>query len=107
MRAGKKGIDSEKYIVSGSLETGIIEIAREAFAAPAPLDAELILNKARWEYLEMLEAGHYFDLGKLIIYFLRLQILQRKAQINTEKGKAVFGDVYSIITSETDGRKSS
>lgn len=98
MRAGKKGVDSEKYIAAGSLETGVIETAREAFGAPSPLDAELILDKSRWEFLEMLEAGHFFDLGKLVIYSLQLQLLQRKARINKEAGKAGFDEIYSSIT---------
>ena len=97
MRAGRKSQDSEKYIASGGVETGTIEIAREAFQASNPLDAESIINKARWDYLEMLEAGHYFDLGKIIIFFLKVQVLQRKLQINKEKGKAAFSEIYNAI----------
>ncbi len=107
MRAGKKGQDSEKYVSAGGLETGTAEVAREAFQASMPLDAESILNKARWDYLEMLEAGHYFDLGKIIIYFLKLQILQRKLQINKEKGKAAFAEIYSSIHGKNNQQKSS
>ena len=97
MRAAKKGQDSEKHIAAGGLETGVLEIAREAFQAATPLDAESVLNKARWDYLEMLEAGHYFDIGKVIIYFLKVQILQRKLQINKEKGKIAFAGIYDVI----------
>jgi len=106
MRAGKKGQDGEKYLSGGNLETGVLETAREAFNASSPLEGELILDRARWEYLEMLEAGHYFDLGRLIIYFLQLQILQRKMQINREKGKIEFGEIYSNITGITDSKGS-
>ncbi len=106
MRAGKKGQDSEKYISGGSLETGVLETAREAFNCASPLDAELLLDRARWEYLEMLEAGHFFDLGRLIIYFLQLQILQRKSQINKEKGKSGFEEIYSGITGKADSKDS-
>ena len=96
MRASKKGQDGEKYIADG-FETDSLEIAREAFQASTPLDAELILNKARWDYLETLEAEHYFDLAKVIIYFLKLQILQRKLLINKEKGKTAFSEIYTVI----------
>jgi hypothetical protein len=76
---------------------GVSEVAREAFQATSPLDAESVLNKARWEYLELLETGNYFNLSKLIIYFLKLQVLQRKMEIDKEKGKAVFTEVYAAV----------
>ena len=102
MRAGKKGTDPEKYLKSSSLEPGIIETAREAFNAQSPLEGEVVLNRARWDYLEMLEAGHFFDLGKLIIYYLQLQILHRKAQITRERGEPAFKEIYSKIMDSAD-----
>ena len=97
MRANKKAQDGEKYLVDGEFETATLEIAREIFQASNPLDAELILNKARWDYLEELEVGHHFDIVGIIVYFLKLQILQRKLQINKEKGKTAFSEIYNII----------
>lgn len=102
MRASKKGVDGEKYISSSAFEAGVTEIAREAFGASSPLDAEIVIDKARWDFLEMLEAEHQFDTGKLIIYFLQLQILHRRAQIEREKGKKAFQDIYSHITGKAD-----
>lgn len=102
MRATKKGIDGEKYISSSAFEAGVTEIAREAFGTSSPLDAEIVIDKARWDFLGMLEAEHQFDTGKLIIYFLQLQILLRKVQIEKEKGKKAFEDVYSHITGKAD-----
>lgn len=98
MRAGRKGVDGDKYVASGAIETGLQNIAREAYTASTPLEAEIILDRARWEYLENLEAGHYFDLGKLIIYFLQIQLLQRRSRIIKEKGRAAFDEIYSVIT---------
>ena len=107
MRAGKKGQDGEKYISAGTVETGVLETAREAFSCASPLDGEAVLDRARWEYLDMLEAGHYFDLGRLIIYFLQLQILYRKAQINREKGKSGFEELYRNITENAGSQNNS
>jgi len=97
MRASKKSQDSEKYLAVGDSEVGVSEVAREAFQAASPLDAELVINKARWEYLELLEAGNYFNLSKLIIYFLKLQVLQRKLEIDKEKGKTAFTEIYAAV----------
>lgn len=97
LRAVKKGVDADKYFSGNSGETGVLDLAREAFNASSPLDGETLLNKGRWEYLEMLESGHFFDLGKLIIYYLQLQILERKSQMDHEKGQQNFKTLYSAI----------
>lgn len=101
MRASRKGVDGDKYVASGTIETGLQNIARDAFSAATPLEAEIILDRARWDYLENLEAGHYFDLGKLIIYFLQLQLMKRKSLIVKEKGKSKFEEIYAAITGRT------
>jgi len=98
IRAGRKGVDGDKYVASGAIETGLQNIARDACTAATPLEAEIILDKARWEYLENLEAGHYFDLGKLIIYYLQVQLLQRRSRLIKEKGLAAFDEIYAAIT---------
>jgi hypothetical protein len=98
MRAGHKGVDAEKYFLEGSVETGVYNIARDAYTAATPLEAEMILDRARWAYLENLEAGHHFDLGKLIVYYLQLQLLQRKARMVKEQGKTSFDEIYAAIT---------
>ena len=98
IRAGRKGVDGDKYVASGAIETGLQNIARDACAAATPLEAEIILDRARWEYLENLEAGHYFDLGKLIIYYLQLQLLRRRSRLIKEKGLAAFDEIYAAIT---------
>jgi len=97
MRASKKALDVEKYIADGDVDIGVFEIAREAFLAATPLEAESILNKARWDYLEELETLHYFDLSKIIISYLKIQVLQRKLQIDKEKGKTAFTEIYASV----------
>ena len=80
--------------------------ARQAFGqtnvqAPgteSPLQAEEALNLARWGYLDQLEAGHYFDIDKLVVYVLRLQLLERKARFDEQKGREMFDLVYGEIT---------
>jgi Protein of unknown function (DUF2764) len=97
LRAVKKGLDAERFLSGNAGESGVFDLARDAYNAASPLEAESLLNRGRWEYLEMLESGHYFDLGKLIIYYLQLQILERKSQIDHEKGQQNFKTLYSSI----------
>ena len=52
-----------------------------------PLEIETRLLRVKWDFLEEQEIGHFFDLDFLIIYYLKLQILERIASFNKEKGK--------------------
>jgi len=61
-----------------------------------PLDKEIKLMRTRWEFLDNLSVGRYFDLGALIIYYLKLQILERKDSFNKEKGREVFDQLCQI-----------
>ncbi|KJR42792.1 hypothetical protein MCHI_001327 [Candidatus Magnetoovum chiemensis] len=68
----------------------ISKTAAAAFNEPSPLQAEAMLNKARWDYLDELEKGHYFDITKLVIYYIRLLILKRLSLFDAEKGKEII-----------------
>ena len=60
-----------------------------------PLKVEKKLLEYRWNFLEEKEKEHDFDLEFLIIYFLKLQILQRLSLFNKEKGTEVFKKVVA------------
>jgi len=99
LRGKKKGVETEEYLIGSP---GIItaqQIAREAFVQESPLQAEDTLNRARWSYLDDLEVGHYFDIEKILVYALRLQILERKALFDEEKGREMFEKIYAEVTS--------
>ena len=93
LRAHRKGLDPEKYLRENPDVFGISGIARDAFDQHSPLMGEDVLDRARWLLLDELETGHYFDLEKLVVYFLKLQILERKALLDREKGAARFETV--------------
>jgi hypothetical protein len=99
LRAKKRGREAETYLVESPGVLAPQTIAREAFAQDSPLQAEDTLNRGRWSYLDELEVGHYFDIEKILIYALRLQILARKALFDEEKGREMFDKVYSEIMS--------
>lgn len=61
-----------------------------------PLEIERELLLLRWSFLEELEIEHFFDLDFLIIYHLKLQLLERLASFNKEKGKERF-EVFSKV----------
>ncbi|MBU1148338.1 MAG: DUF2764 domain-containing protein [Candidatus Omnitrophica bacterium] len=61
-----------------------------------PLEIETKLSRLKWDLLEEQEIGHFFDLDFLIIYYLKLQILERLTNFNKEKGKQNL-EVYSWV----------
>ncbi len=95
LRSQTKGWEAEKYVREGSEAFGVEQTAREATGTDSPLAGEDVLNKARWSFLDGLEVGHHFDMEKLVIYFLKLQILERKASFNKEKGLGKFEELVS------------
>ena len=97
LRSVSLGVEQGKYhydIESNSEPPGI---AKNAYKMDSPLMAEEIMDKARWQFLDELEQGHYFDLEKLIVYSLRLQILERKSMFTTENGNEKFQKIYENI----------
>jgi len=64
-----------------------------------PLIVEKMLLKARWDFLDESVIEHHFDLSFLVVYFLKLQILEKLAEYDPEKGR----DVYQrLITPDLD-----
>jgi hypothetical protein len=90
LRAKKKGVDPDAYIREGNEDLGSVQTARGALMSESPLAVEETLNKARWIYLDQLETGHYFDLEKLAVYKLKLEILENKAKTDKERGKEMY-----------------
>ena len=76
----------------------IADAAKNAVADPSPYAAEKILNQLRWNYLEELSVGHFFDVQSLQVYYLKLQILQRNAQLNKEQGEKRFTSQYEQLS---------
>lgn len=97
LRGPDIGIDYEKYTKEFLYEIGTQAIARNAIKEENPLKAEEYLNRERWFFLEELEVGHFFDLEKLIVYSIRLQLLERKKFFSMEKGKEHFMEMYEKI----------
>lgn len=62
-----------------------------------PLEIEKKLLLLRWKYIESLEQDHHFDLDLLQLYYLKLQILQKLAEYDKQKGLERF-QKFSKVT---------
>jgi len=63
-----------------------------------PLEIEKQILLLRWNFLEEEELEHFFDLDFLIIYNLKLQILERLFIFDKKKGKERF-ELFSKVES--------
>lgn len=61
-----------------------------------PLEVERKLLYLRWKFIEEKETGHYFDIELLILYFLKLQILERLFTFDKEKGRENFDKLCEV-----------
>jgi hypothetical protein len=61
-----------------------------------PLEIEKRLLKHRWDFLDHLEQDHHFDFSFLIIYYLKLQILDKLALFDRERGMDRFRQLSRV-----------
>ncbi|MCF7929847.1 MAG: DUF2764 domain-containing protein [Spirochaetales bacterium] len=92
--------EGQNHIREADTVAGHPDRVRPAIQADTPLEGERILDQARWQFLDDLSVGHYFDLEALIIYYLQLKILNRWQQFTPEKGEEKFQQIYDAITSD-------
>jgi hypothetical protein len=74
-----------------------VRAAQGAAQCEDPLEGELSIEREKWSFLERLETGHFFDLEALVAYALKLQILERRALFEAERGETSYKTAYSEI----------
>ncbi len=81
----------------------ISETVRQALSNDDVLQAEMMLIRLHWNYLDDLSALHTFDIEGLLSYALKLKMLQRKKSLFTrEEGNAEFKRLFSNIQTEIE-----
>ena len=55
-----------------------------------PLEIEKRLLKHRWDFLDAQEEAHHFDLGFILLYYMKLQILDWLAEFDAAQGLQTF-----------------
>lgn len=96
IRAGRKHLDPLKYTRGEDyIEAYISHIAMNAHRNPSILEAERALDQDRWRKLDELAVGRYFDLDVLIVYALKLLILERWERINSADKSLLLKEVLN------------
>lgn len=93
-RAAKLGKDPMGYARgSRDADAAVVEAIQQASKAENPLEAEKILDKVRWSFLDDLGQGHYFDFDFILVYALKLQLLERYQIIGSGRGQEILEDL--------------
>lgn len=91
IRAERIGVPAEPYLREHVHKEAItVPFLRQLVEDPSPLKVELALLEARWLFLTDHELDHYFDLTALMIYSLKLQILERKGKFEAGMGRQIL-----------------
>ena len=90
-RARRKKIDPSRFLRSPDYpQAHISRVAMAAYRSTSPLEAEKILDAQRWSFLDSLSLGHYFDSDSLLIYALKLKIMERWDKIENADKENLF-----------------
>lgn len=95
LRSEKRG----KEFSSGGIFISRVEaraIAKTALQMTNPYEAELFLLRDRWDFLGNLESGHFSDLVNLAVYYVRLQLAERLAGFEPEKGHKNYEELLKL-----------
>ena len=89
----KKTFDAENLI----LPAEYIKIANTAIEIDNPMEAEKFLNRYRLELLESLRPMDNFSEDFVFYYGLKLKLLLRIRQFDTDAGEAAYRNIYNSI----------
>jgi len=97
LRARKLERSPEPWVRPTARDDTASRAAQAAFQAGSPLEAELLLERQRWDTIDSLKALHYFDIESIAAYRLELQIIERLARLREELGEERYRETYAAI----------
>ena len=69
---------------------------KNIMAQENPLLMEKALEKERWDFLDGMVHEYFFDLSWLIVYYLKLHIIERLATFNKDEGERYFYELCEV-----------
>lgn len=84
-------------ISENSIPVELQQAVREAVEIENPMEAEKFLNKYRLEFLESLRPMDSFSEDFVFYYGLKLKLISRIKQFDTESGETAYKNIYSSI----------
>lgn len=78
-------------------------VAKAAVTLDSPLEAELFLDRARWDAVDALEGFDHFGRNTIFAYFLKLLLMERRSLFRAEEGFAEYKGLYASIAEHASG----
>jgi len=97
LRAKRAGVREDANLRPGALSDEAGRAAAACFAIEDPYQAELALERERWNAIERLAPLAAFDLDFIVAYRLKLAINERLALLSAEAGAAGYRRLYDDI----------
>lgn len=110
LRARRAERNEESFVRPSPRSDEAAHVALSCFSVEDPYQAELMLERERWNAIERLSSLSAFDLDFIVAYRLKLEINARLDRLAVESGKegyrALYGDIIGRAsrTVETDMR---
>ena len=96
-RAGHLNKDPLKYLHGPrTLVSSPVEDIQRVLKMDDLREAEKILSKARWQFLDDLGMGHYYDFESVFIYYLKLEILKRHQEYGSPEGRNRLQEIKTM-----------
>jgi hypothetical protein len=95
VRAEHLGVEPAAHLRNFRYDHALAGIAERFLTLDSPLATDEALDQVRWRFLEDLAFGHYFDLETLVIYLLKLRMLERRARFDPATGTALFDRILA------------
>ncbi|MBT3288609.1 MAG: DUF2764 family protein [Victivallales bacterium] len=77
----------------------------EILPSDDPLERERALDHMRWRRLEGMESGHPFDRDRLVIYRLKLLLLEKWARFDGDTGSRNLADLVDVGLRQASERR--
>jgi hypothetical protein len=99
IRASRRHAEAQQYlrVHEGYASPWLSRMTLGAYRNPSPLEAERLLDALRWQALEDLGQGHFFDAECLLVYALKLLILERWDEISRQDGEKLLQEELEKI----------
>jgi len=101
-RAGHLSKDPLKYLRGArTLVSSCVKDIQRVLKMDDLREAEKILSKARWQFLDELGMGHYYDFESVFIYYLKLEILKRHQEYGSPEGRNRLQEIKTMPLPES------
>ena len=92
----EEGLAAVRRANKSPAKVKVPEMLPGVFEERTPLLMEKRIERLKWDFIDQQESWYQFDLNWLIIYLLKIRILERLAVFDKKKGEEVFKQLCEV-----------